>query len=131
MNKIIEYFKGAADWAHAHEYTVGCYGGSYLLKTLFDQKVIDFGAETTAWCYHFHEPEARYARKVMAPTQRTLKIMDSGDGMRLRPQELQSKLRNDELASEGKSAPTKHALQRTGHSENNNSAKEKASQKTQ
>src|SRR5204862_799939 len=50
------------------------------------------------------KPEVRSARKVLAPTRHMLKIMDSGGGMRLRPlpQELQSKSRNNELASKEK-----------------------------
>jgi hypothetical protein len=67
MKKIIEYLKGAADWAHTNGYTVGCYGGSYLLKTLFDQKVIDFGEETTAWCHHFHETRSQIRQEGPGP----------------------------------------------------------------
>lgn len=67
MKKIIEYLKGAADWAHAHGYTAGCYGGSYLLNTLFDQKVIDFGEETTAWCHHFHETRSQIRQEGPGP----------------------------------------------------------------
>jgi len=67
MKKIIEYFNGAADWAHAHGYTVGCYGGSYLLKTLYDRKVIDFGEETTAWCRGFHEHRSQIRQEGPGP----------------------------------------------------------------
>ena len=67
MKKIIEYLKGAADWAHAHGYKVGCYGGSYLLKALFDQRVIDFGEETTAWCHHFHETRSQIRQEGPGP----------------------------------------------------------------
>jgi hypothetical protein len=67
MKKVIEYFRGAADWAHCEGYTVGCYGGSYLLMALFDQNVIDFGEETTGWCHHFHEIRSQIRQEGPGP----------------------------------------------------------------
>lgn len=67
MKQIIEYFRGAADWAHAHGYTAGCYGSSYLLKALYDQRIIDFGEETTAWCHGFHEARSQIRQEGPGP----------------------------------------------------------------
>ena len=67
MKQVIEYFRGAADWAHAHGYTAGCYGSSYLLKALFDQKIVDFGEETTGWCHGFHEVRSQIRQEGPGP----------------------------------------------------------------
>jgi peptidoglycan hydrolase-like protein with peptidoglycan-binding domain len=50
MNACLEYYRGCRDYAHAHGYTVGAYGGYYLMKALFDSSIIDFGHECWAWC---------------------------------------------------------------------------------
>ena len=67
MKKVVTYFRGAADWAHAHGYTAGCYGSSYLLKTLFDQKIVDFGEETTGWCHKFHDVRSQIRQEGPGP----------------------------------------------------------------